>query len=98
MAWAFLIIGSILIVAGLRGKQDELFALLKDDFTGQGNFIYWVIAVIVLVAIGNVKSIERVADAFLGLVILVIVLAAYKDNQDLFTRFREQILRGTSNG
>lgn len=96
MAWGFLFIGFVLLTAAWKKKHKELFALLKDDFTGEGNFFYWVLAIIALNALGSFKPIRPVTDAFLALVILVIVIAPYRQGRDLFSEFRSQVKQGTS--
>lgn len=96
MAWTFLLIGTLLIVTAWKKRQDELFRLLKDDFSGDGNFFYWVLAIIILVALGTFKPVKPVSDAFLGLVLLVIVLAPYRNGRDLFSEFRSQVRQGTA--
>lgn len=96
MAWGLIFIGVMFLIASARKKHDELYSLLKDDFTGEGNFFYWVLAIIILVAAGTFRPIRPVTDAFLGLVILVIILAPYRDGKDLFAEFRSQIKEGTN--
>lgn len=93
MAFALLVFGLIAIVAGIRGKHDELFALLKDDFTGSQNFFVWVMAIAFLVMIGNVERIRPVSDAFLGLIIVVMILANGRNG--LFDKFVQEVKAGT---
>lgn len=94
MAWAFLIIGALMLVAAWKKKQGELWELLKDDFSGDGNFFVWMLAIIFLVVLGNIKAIKPVTDAFLLLVIVVIVLGS----KNLFGSFMAEIEKGTTNG
>lgn len=96
MAWGFLFVGALFLIAAWKKQHKELFALLKDDFSGSGNFFYWVLAIIALVALGTFRPIRPVTDAFLGLVILVIVVAPYRNGRDLFSEFRSQVKEGTS--
>lgn len=91
-----MVIGIILLVTVIRGNQNELVELLKSDFSGQGNFIIWVLVFVVLVALGNWKTIRPITDAFIGLIIVVIFLAAYRDRKDLFSSFVSQLKEGTS--
>jgi len=95
MPFFLIVIGVILLVAVIKGNQCDLLNLVKSDFTGSNNFILWVTAVVIIVAIGNVKAIRPVSDAFLGLVILVIIVANYK-NGNIFTNFTNQLKSGTS--
>jgi hypothetical protein len=95
MAWAFLTIGLILLIAAIRGKHKDLFELAKSDFTGANNFFIWVLAIVILAALGTFRPIRPVTDAFLGLVILVIIIAPYRNGRDLVSEFQAQLRNGT---
>lgn len=96
MAWAFLLVGFMVVVSAYKGTQKDLFQLLKADFSGSDNFFYWVTAIVVLVAIGTFQKIRPVTDAFLALVIIVIVIRQYQSGRDLFGEFVEQVRQGTA--
>lgn len=96
MAWGFLFVGALFLIAAWKKKHKELFALLQDDFTGEGNFIYWILAIIFLIALGSFRPIRPITDAFLGLVVLVIIIAPYRNGRDLFSEFRSQVKEGTT--
>lgn len=98
MPFFLLFVGVIFLVAAIRGNQDDLLDLLKDDFSGKDNFILWVMAIVIIVALGNVKVIKPISDAFLGLVILVIIVANYKKGGNLFDSFLQQVRDGTKSG
>lgn len=91
-----LAIAVIFLVASIRGNQNDLIDLLKSDFSGQNNFLLWVLAIVVIVGLGTFKTIRPISDAFLGLVILVIIIANYKGSGDIFSSFITQVKRGTS--
>ena len=74
MPFALLIIGIWLLISGVRNTQDMLFALLKGDFTGQDNFIFWLIAILIIGAIGYVPKLKPISTGFLVLIILVLFL------------------------
>jgi len=74
MAFALLIIGTILLVSTIRNTQDYLVKLIKIDFTGQGNFVYWVVAILIIGAVGYVQKLKPLSDGFLVLVLLVLFL------------------------
>lgn len=95
MPFFLLIIGAIFLVAAVRGNQDDLIKLIKDDFSGSNNFIYWVMAIVIISMLGYIKSLKPVSDAFLGLIILVIIVASYKKG-DLISSFFNQVKNGTS--
>lgn len=95
MPFFLLIVGAIFLVAAVRGNQEDLLSLVKDDFSGSNNFIYWVMSIVFIAMVGYVKALRPVSDAFLALVILVIIVANYKRG-DLISSFFTQVKNGTS--
>lgn len=75
MAFILLFIGILLLVAGINNTYGQLTGLVYNDFTGQGNFIYWVAAILIIGAIGYIPKAKPVSDALLVLIILVLVLS-----------------------
>jgi hypothetical protein len=69
------IIAVVFITASVRGTHKQFWELLKGDFSGPGNFIYWGLSIWVIVAVGYVKALRPISDAFLTLVIVVLILA-----------------------
>ncbi len=74
MPFALLIIGATLIVAGVRNQQDKLFTLVKNDFAGPNNFIFWIVSILAIGAVGYIPKLKPISTAFLGLVIVVLFL------------------------
>ena len=87
MPFALIIIGLLLIISGARGTYSDLKTLLVEDFTGPGNFFYWIVAVGVAGCLGYVPGLERFSRAFLGLVILAMILA----HRGFFKKFMEAL-------
>lgn len=75
MPIAFIFIGSIFVVAAVQGNARELGSLLKDDFTGNNNFIFWLAAITMVGAIGYVDELEPLSDGFLVLIVLALLLS-----------------------
>lgn len=74
----FIIVGLFLIIVGVNDKMKELGALVKEDFSPSGNqpsFVTWLVAIFVLGSLGYIKSMKPVANAFLVLVVTVMVLS-----------------------
>lgn len=86
MAIILLIVGAIFIVASVRGKHEELFAILKDDFTGPNNFFIWGMAIFFIGAVGYVKQIKPLSNSFLVLLFVVIFLTSGRGFFDQFMR------------
>jgi len=75
MPFALLIIGTVLLVAGVRNSQDVLFSTVKGDFTGSNNFLYWFVAIILIGSIGYVPKLKPISTGFLTLVIVSLFLS-----------------------
>jgi hypothetical protein len=86
MAFAFLIIGAVFITAGVRETDGELTDLIKGDFTsknGKPSFIAWLMAILLIGALGYIEPIKPVSRAFLVLVVIVLFLS----NGGFFEKF-----------
>ena len=92
MPFVLIAIGLLLIVIAFNGTQDQFFSLLKGDLTGQGNFFYWVVSILVIGAIGYIPKLKGISDAFLVLVMLVLFIS----NKGFFNQFNAQLKTGTS--
>jgi hypothetical protein len=88
MPFALLIVGLALLVTAIRGTTSAFFTLVKGDFTGTGNFIYWIVAILVIGAVGYVKKLQPVSDMMLALVLIVLFL---KSGTGFFDKFTQQI-------
>lgn len=91
MPYVILIIGLFMTVVGYRGKQAELQALIKDDFTGPDNFLRWLVAIAIVGGLGYVRPIRPIANSFLALLIIVMFLS----NGGFFNRLNEVYKRVT---
>lgn len=87
-------IGGLLIATGIIGNPSELWALLQGDFTGPNNFIFWVLAILILGSIGYVKELQGFSRTFLALVIVVLFL----HNKGFFAQFQTAVNSTTKTG
>lgn len=74
MPFALAIIGIVLLVAGVRNQQATLFELVKGDFSGPNNFIFWMVSIFAIGALGYIPRLKPLSTAFLALVIVVLFL------------------------
>jgi hypothetical protein len=74
MTFALLAIGVILITVAVRGTQDDFVTLLKGDFSGPGNFWWWIAALLIIGAIGYVEKLKPLSDGLLLVILLALVL------------------------
>lgn len=87
MPYALIIAGVILTVAGVRNTQAALYSLLSSDFTGNKSFIWWTLSILGIGAIGYVEDLKGLANAFLALILIVLILA----NKGVFQQFTDAL-------
>ena len=81
MAFVFIIVGIVLLIAGVRGTQSQLWTLLQNDFSpsaqkqGQHSFLAWFVAILIIGALGYVEDLRPFSRAFMALVIIVLLLS-----------------------
>ena len=89
MPFALIIIGIVLAVAAYRDTLPDLFSIIKDVSQNASGFGYWVLASIILGFLASIKSITKPINAFMILLMVVLVLR----KRGLFDQMRNQ-LRG----
>lgn len=89
MPFILILLAVLFIAAGLRGTQGELFSLLKGDFTGDGNFIAWCVAVFLVGAIGYIPQFKPFSNAFLVLIVVSFIVR----NGGFFQKFQDQVYK-----
>lgn len=95
MPFALAIIGLALIVTAVRGTTSTLFSLVKSDLTGSGNYIWWIVSILVIGAFGYIKRIQPVVNMFIVLVLVVMFIGAGK--KGFFAQFTAAIKSHPSN-
>ena len=90
MPFALVFIGLMMIVSGARDTHQAFGAQLTKDFTGPGNFTYWLVALGGLGAIGYIDKIRPLSHAFMALVIISMILS----NGGFFAKFTAAIQGG----
>lgn len=91
MPFALVFIGLLLIVVGFQNTYQEFGKTVSGDFTGPGNFIYWIIALGVIGALGYAKPLQGFSRVFMGLIILSMMLA----NKGFFAQFQNAVASGS---
>lgn len=90
MPFALVIIGLIMIVSGSRDTYKQLGAELQSDFTGEGNFLYWLVAIGGVGMLGYVKELRGFSRAFMALILIAMVIR----NGGVFDQFTAAIGAG----
>lgn len=90
MPIALILVAIALIGAVLRGQEERLFEVLKDDFTGQNNFVAWLMALIILGIIGaSWKDARPVTEGFIVLVIVALLIS----QKGFWEQLQKQVLQ-----
>jgi hypothetical protein len=74
MAFALLAIGIVLVTVAVRDTGDAFVKLVKGDFSGPGNFWWWIAALAIIGAIGYFEKLRPLSDALLVAILLALVL------------------------
>ncbi len=91
MPLIILIVALILIVSGFRGTSTDLFGLIKDD---SKQFIVYLFLIGTVGAVGYFTALRPIANAFLTLMILALVLGV-AGNGLKFINGIDDFLKGT---
>lgn len=99
MPFALLIVGLVLVVSSVRNTVTQgdpnLVGMLKSDFTGQNNFSYWLISILIIGALGYIPAFRSLSRAFLALVVIVLLIS----HGGFFSQFNLQAFgNNTSSG
>lgn len=87
MPFAFIIVGVLLLVSAVRNTSSDLFTLVKGDFSGSNSFLHWLVAILIIGALGYIEPIRPLSRAFMALVIIVLFLS----NQGFFAKFNQEV-------
>lgn len=75
MPFLLVSVGLLAAITALNGTYKQFYAQLVKDFTGPGNFTYWVLAIGTVGSIGYVPALQKPSRVFLALVIISLVLS-----------------------
>lgn len=87
MPLLFIGTGTIFVLTGLKGNPAALWSLVQGDFQGQNNFIYWMLSIFSLGALGYIDSLKSLSRLFVVLVFIVLLL----DNKGFFAQLQSFI-------
>lgn len=74
MPFAFLIVGSVLVISGVKGTSQQLLTLVKGDLQGKNGYLYWIVSILIVGSLGYIPALKGFSRAFLVLVLVVLVL------------------------
>lgn len=92
MPFALVTIGILLVITGFQNTYAQLGSQISKDFTGPGNFTYWVLALGIVGALGYNDTLKPFSRAFMALIIVGIFLS----NNGFFAKLNPAIVSGTN--
>lgn len=90
MPFALVTIGLIMVITGVRNTYADFGAQVRSDFTGAGNFTYWIASIGAVGALGYVDALRGFANLFMALIIIAMVLK----NGGVFDKFKAALASG----
>ena len=75
MPFVLIILGLILFVTAIKGTTGQLASLFASDTFGQGGYLYWLVAILIVGAVGYIKPLKTLSDSFVVLLLIVLFLA-----------------------
>lgn len=93
MPFALVFIGLVLVITGARGTMRELGEELRTDFTGPGNFVWWIASIGVVGSLGYIQELRSFSRWFMALIIVAMVLS----NRGFFAKLFEALQAGPEN-
>ena len=94
MPFVLIFIGALFFITAIRGTSLLFVQMLQDDiFTTKSghSFFFWAIAILIVGALGYIKSIRPLSDSFLLLLIIVLFLS----NGGVFSQFNQALAGAT---
>lgn len=93
MPFVLIVIGAVIFLTAINGTTIQLGSMLKADTFGQGGYIRWFVAIVIVGALGYIKALKTPSDYTLLLVILVLFLS----HSGVFAEFNQAIAAAPTN-
>ncbi len=90
MGIGFTLIGLVLIITGARDTYAAFGNQLRADFTGPGNFTFWIASIALVGALGYVPQLRTFSHYFMALILLALLLS----HQGFFSKLSAALATG----
>ena len=90
MGIALTFAGVMLIVTGAQNTYAALGSQLRGDFTGQNNFTYWFLALVVVGMIGYIPALRTFSRWFLALIFIALLFS----HRGFFSQLTQALQQG----
>jgi hypothetical protein len=93
MPLALIIVGLVLVSTGVQGTQGQLAALIVSDFTGAGNFFYFIVGIATVGALGYYSPLQNSSRLIILLLVIVLILS----NRGFFAALQSAVSGASAN-
>lgn len=90
MPFALVTVGLLMIVSGSRDTYAAFGKELVSEFTGPGNFMFWIVAIGGVGALGYIPQLRTFSRAFMALIVIAMVIR----NGGIFDKFSQALVNG----
>lgn len=89
MPWAFIVCGALMCILAVKSDDSlhQFAATVSNDVSGNSGFIKWIIAIVIIGAVGYLPDMEGLSTAFLVLLVISFVLS----NSGVFRKAQEAL-------
>lgn len=87
MPFILIVVGVVLLITAINGTTFQLAGQLRQDIFGPKGFMLWFVAIMLVGAVGYIKTLKGLSDSFIILMLLVLVVS----NRGVFARFNEAV-------
>lgn len=90
MPFALLLAGLMMVITGAQNTYVAFGEQLRKDFTGPGNFTYWLASLGAVGAVGYIPKLRPISIAFMTLIVVVLFLS----NKGVFAKASQALAQG----
>lgn len=89
MPWAFIVVGALMCILAVKSDDSlhQFASTVSGDISGNSGFIKWIIAIVIIGAVGYLPDMEGLSTAFLVLLVISFVLS----NSGVFQKAQEAL-------
>jgi len=90
MGFVLVTAGLLMIVTGAKGTYAQFGQQVASDFTGPGNFTYWIVSLGAVGALGYIESMRVFSRLFMALILIAMLLS----NRGFFQKLTDALKSG----
>lgn len=90
MAFPLIIVGLLMVITGARGTYAQFGTLIASEFQGSNNFLYWILALGSVGAVGYIPALRTPSRLLMTLILISLFLS----HKGFFAQFQSALKTG----